>query len=449
LPITRRLPLTKKVLRVKEVFTSRARDFLWAAGIEDTFVPQTRPGHRALDEYELIGHYEHWREDLSLGRELGLNSVRWGPPWYKVEPEPGKFDWSWTDEVIPFMVEELKLLPIIDLMHYGCPFWLEREFVNKDYPARVAAYAAAFAERYKHLVSWYTPLNEPIINALMCGMRGLWPPYLKGDKGYIRIMLQLARGIVRTVKALKDIDPSSVMVHVEAAGLTRTVREDLTSVAREEQFRGYLCYDLISGRLTHDHLLFSWLVRNGASPDALDEISRNPIDLDVIGLNFYPQWSTKLLYIDKRGRLAFSETEPEGDGFKELITHYYERYKVPIMITETSAVGSDEVRERWLESSVSMIHDLRSSGVPVIGYTWFPLFTMIDWRYRFGQEALEDFYLELGLYRLNREAASPRWLPTPLVDRFKQFVAESGRFVGDLAPAHTLSSEAPLETLNV
>ena len=436
-------------MRTKRILTSRASDFLWAAGIENTFVPQTRPGHRALDEYELMGHYDHWRTDLGLASDLGLKSMRWGVPWYKVEPERGKFDWSWTDEVIPYMVEELKILPIIDLMHYGCPFWLEREFANKDYPRYVAAFAAAFAERYKHLISWYTPLNEPIINALMCGIRGLWPPYLKGDKGYIRIMLQLARGIVRTVQALKEIDPSFVMVHVEAAGLTRTAREDLASLAREEQFRGYLCFDLISGRLTHDHLLFSWLVRNGASPDALDEIGRNPVSLDIIGLNFYPQWSTKLLYIDKRGRLAFSETEPEGDGFKELITHYYERYQVPIMITETSAVGSDEVRQRWLESSVSMIRDLRTGGVPVIGYTWFPLFTMIDWRYRFAQEPLEDFYLELGLYRLNREANDPRWIPTPLVEQIKRFISESKQSVGDLATPQAVNSDAPLATLKV
>src|SRR5678815_2914647 len=99
------------------------------------------------------------------------------------------------------------------------------------------------------------------------------------------------------------------------------------------------------------------------------------------------------MYIDSRGRLAFRETEPEGDGFKELIRHYYDRYKVPVMITETSAVGSDEVRQRWLKSSVSMIKDLRQEGVPVVGYTWFPLFTMIDWRYRFSTEPLENFYL--------------------------------------------------------
>jgi beta-glucosidase len=409
-----------------------AEDFLWAGGIENTFVPQTRPGHRALDEYELMGHYEHWRTDLALARDLGLKALRWGVPWYRVEPEPGKFDWSWTDQVIPYLVEELKILPVIDLMHYGCPFWLKREFANKDYPKFVARYAAEFSRRYQSLIKWFTPLNEPIINALMCGMRGLWSPYLKGERGYIKIMLQLAKGIVRTVEAIKEIQPDSVMVHVEATGLTRTIREDLNALAQEEKHRGYLCYDLISGRLTHDHLIFSWLIRNGVSPDDLDELRRNKINLDVIGMNFYPQWSTKQLYIDKRGRIAFRETEHEGEGFAELITDYYNRYQAPIMITETSAVGSDEVRSKWLESSVSMIKNLRGNGVPVIGYTWFPLFTMIDWRYRFATEPLEDFYLELGLYRLNREQKQPRWLPTPTVEQMKSYIKNSHETIGEL-----------------
>ena len=119
---------------MKKLFNNPADDFLWAAGIEDTFVPQARPGHRPLDEYELMGHYEHWREDLALSKDLGLKAIRWGVPWYRVEPESERFDWSWTDQVIPYLVEELKILPIVDLIHYGCPFWLEREFANKKYP---------------------------------------------------------------------------------------------------------------------------------------------------------------------------------------------------------------------------------------------------------------------------------------------------------------------------
>lgn len=420
-----------------DLIKGSAEEFLWAGGIENTFVPQTRSGHRSLDEYELMGHYEHWREDLSLARDLGLKALRWGVPWYKVEPASNQFDWNWTDKVIPFMVEELKILPIIDLMHYGCPFWLKKEFANKNYPKYVARYAAEFSKRYKGLIRWYTPLNEPIINALMCGMRGLWAPYLKGEEGYIKIMLQLAKGIIRTVEAIKEIQPDSVMVHVEATGLTRTIREDLTSLAREEKHRGYLCYDLISGLFTHNHLLFSWLVRNGASPDDLAELSQNKITLDVLGMNFYPQWSTKQLYIDEKGRIAFREVEHEGEGFSELITDYYERYQVPIMITETSAVGSDEVRERWLESSVSMIKNLRLKGVPVIGYTWFPLFTMVDWRYRFSDEPLENFYLELGLYRLNRKSKGKRWLETPLVEQMKSCIENSANMIGELKFSQT------------
>lgn len=405
---------------------------MWAAGIEDTFVPQTRPGHRSLDEYELMGHYAHWREDLALANEVGLQALRWGIPWYKVEPESGKFDWSWIDQVLPYMVEELKITPIIDLMHYGCPFWLNREFANKDYPKYVARYAAEFASRYKSLIKWYTPLNEPIINALMCGMRGLWAPYLKGERGYIKIMMQLAKGIVRTVSAIKEIDADAIMVHVEATGLTRTIRDDLISLAREEQHRGYLCYDLISGGLTHDHLLFSWLIRNGASPDDLAELQNNKIKLDVLGMNFYPQWSTKQIFLDNRGRVAFRDTEHEGTGFAELITDYYKRYEVPIMITETSAVGSDDIRSRWLKSSTSTIKTLRAAGIPVIGYTWFPFFTMIDWRYRFSDEPLENFYLELGMYNINREKTGNRWHPTPLVEQMKTMIKNPEQSIGRL-----------------
>lgn len=410
----------------------RPEEFIWATGIEDTFVPQTKPGHRALDEYELMGHYIHWREDLALARDLGVGAIRWGVPWYRVEPQPGNFDWRWIDEVLPYMVEELGITPILDLMHYGCPFWLRREFASDEYPEAVARYAGAFARRYSGLVKWYTPLNEPIVNALMCGKRGLWPPYLRGDKGYIRVMVNLALGIVNTVAALREVDPDSVMVHVEATGLSRAHREDLRILAIEEQRRGYLCYDLITGRVTPDHTLFGWLVRSGASTEALAELVRRRISLDVIGLNFYPQWSTQLLYVDQKGRLAYRPAEHEGPGFSSLIEDYYHRYRAPILVTETSAFGSNELRARWLETSVEAVKRLRADGVPVLGYTWFPLFTMIDWRYRYGRSPVDQYRIELGLYTLSEAVIGPRWTPTPLVDKLRSYIADPVAAVGPL-----------------
>jgi hypothetical protein len=150
-------------------------------------------------------------------------------------------------------------------------------------------------------------------------------------------------------------------------------------------------------------------------------------------MNFYPQWSTQEIHIDKKGRLAYRPTDPEGSGFAKLIEDYYHHYKVPIIITETSAHLSDELRARWLEQSVGAIKALRAQGVPVHGYTWFPLYTMIDWRYRFGQGPTRDYRLELGLYSLNDEAGGPRWRPTPLVEQMRDCINNPNLSVGAMA----------------
>lgn len=404
-------------------------EFIWASGVEDTFVPQSRPGHRSLDEYLLIGHYQHWREDISLASELGLNALRWGVPWYRVEPFPGEFDWRWTDKVLPFIVNDCGVTPIIDLMHYGCPFWMYKEFINTEYPRAVARYASEFAKRYKGLIRWYTPFNEPMINALMCGLRALWPPYLRGDRGYIRILLQTIKGILNTVESILEADPEAMMVHVEAAGLTRAAREDLEVLAHEDRRRGYISYDLLTGRVTPEHPLFTWLVRNGAVADDLIEIARRKLSPDVLGLNFYPQWSTKQIYLNHKGRISYRNIEQDGAGFADLIRDYYERYQIPVMVTETSAVGPPEVRSHWLETSLLAIKHLRGQGVPVYGYTWFPMFTMIDWRYRFGRGPVQNYLLELGLYQHGVES---RWKQTALVKQMQQFMDDPLESIGSM-----------------
>src|SRR3712207_5945173 len=137
--------------------------FYWAVLIEDTFIPHARPGLRPLEEYELTQHYQFWRQDLDCAASLGLSHLRWGIPWYRVNPAPGQFDWRWVDEVVDDMVSVKGIRLIADLLHYGTPLWMEDAFVDPDYPQRVAEYAYAFATRYADLVDWYTPHNEPTI----------------------------------------------------------------------------------------------------------------------------------------------------------------------------------------------------------------------------------------------------------------------------------------------
>jgi len=222
-------------------------------------------------------------------------------------------------------------------------------------------------------------------------------------------------------------------VHVEAAGVTRASRSDLQPLATEDQLSRFLCYDLITGRVDPDHLLYTWLVRNGASPNVLASLVKDPIGIDLLGLNFYPQWSTREVFLNRAGKLAYRKIERSGSGFAEMITHYHARYGSPVMVTETSAHGSEGVRSRWLTTSVAAMKELRARGVPVVGFTWFPLFTMVDWRYRTGRQPVERYYIELGLYRLGG-ASQPRWTPTPLVAQYKSYVSNPEQAVGYIAP---------------
>src|SRR3954471_11437679 len=235
-----------------------ASEFLWAVGIENTFVPHTRAGHRRLDEYELLDHYRLWRQDLDLADDLGISAIRYGIPWYRVNPRPGVFDWSWTDPVLEYLVTVKGLMPIVDLMHYGTPLWLDNHFVNASYPRLVAEYAARFAERYAKLVRHYTPLNEPAVTAAYCGRDGRWPPYLRGDDGYAKVLLSLARGVCRTAEAIRAARPDAVLVHVEDIGLELAGRPDLVPLAASAQGRRLLPLDLLCGRVLPGHPGFEW-----------------------------------------------------------------------------------------------------------------------------------------------------------------------------------------------
>jgi beta-glucosidase/6-phospho-beta-glucosidase/beta-galactosidase len=160
--------------------------FRFAVGIEDTFVPHAFPGHRALDEYELTQHYRFWSQDLGLAAAAGAGAIRYGLPWYRLNPAPGRFVWDWADRVVD-RLDELGLEAIVDLVHYGTPLWLDNAFLNTDFPARLAEYAAALAERYRGRLRLWTPMNEPQIT-MHCGEQGIWPPRLAGHDGYVKLV---------------------------------------------------------------------------------------------------------------------------------------------------------------------------------------------------------------------------------------------------------------------
>ena len=405
--------------------------FFWATGIEDTFIPHARPGLRALDEYELTQHYEMWKRDFDLVAETGVKFLRWGFPWYRVQPAPDHWDWEWIDQALDYLVNVKGIIPILDLMHYGTPLWLENSFINASYPQRVAEFAHHVVARYKSLVRYYTPLNEPMVNADMCGNKAEWPPYLAGEDGYIKLTLALAKGIVLTTQALKAEQPDSVTVQVEALWHTFTKDPSLEAHAAQDNARQYLCFDLTNGRVNDDYGLANYLCAYGVTASDLEWFRRNAVTFDFFGVNFYP-WSYAELKQTSRGLVRYVTGDPTGDKIAMVVCEAYERYHLPIMITETSAKRDIPGRAQWMDETLDTIRVLRKQGVPVVGYTWFPLFTMIDWKYRKGRRPLKEYLIHLGLYDSAFDSkAILRHHKTPLVKHYQQHIANPMPMIGN------------------
>jgi beta-glucosidase len=405
------------------------RGFKFAVGIEDTFVPHAFPGHRALDEYELTQHYRFWSEDLGLATDAGATAVRYGFPWYRLNPAPGRYAWDWADRVVD-RLDELGLEAIVDLVHYGTPLWLDNGFLHTDFPARLAEYAAALADRYRGRLTTWTPMNEPQITAMHRGEQGIWPPRLTGHDGYVKLVRAIVRGVVAAQEALGEVSGGAArIVHVEAtfryAGATEAFAEEV-ELLRARQF---LIQDLLGGQVDDGHPLAGYLRGHGFGDDDLTWCAANPAIPDVVGINYYPHLTTT----DYRpGETLPVAARPRRDdwatGLEEVLRAFAGRYGRPLMVTETSVLGDVPRRLAWLDASLELVAGLRGQGVEIVGYTWWPLFDLVGWEYRDAMGPVGEHLVRMGLYDLEAdEIGTLHRRSTPVADRFRSWTV-SNRF---------------------
>lgn len=403
--------------------------FWWATGIEDTFItaPHPRTG-RTLDEYELTDHYRRWRSDIDLMAELGVPTARYGVPWHRIQPSRDLWDWRHADEPLGRMLE-LGISPQVDLVHYGLPGWIEGAYLNPDYPELVADFAGRLAERFKGRIHWYTPLNEPRVTAWYCGRLGWWPPYARSWRGFVAVMMALAAGIQATARRLREVDPEIVVYHVDATDLYESEDPSLQEEVERRQNIVFLALDLVAGRVTDGHPLRQWLHAQGAGGLQLDAFAEQAVALEVIGLNLYPLFSRKRLLRDRAGRLRIRMPYSEAGLIEAIAQGYFDRYGVPMMVAEAATSGPVARRLRWLDSSVDSLAKSRAAGLPMFGYTWWPMFALVTWAWRQGDRDIARHLLQMGLWDLDEKLER---IATPVVDAFRALVVSGSQRVGRL-----------------
>ena len=348
--------------------------FLFATGIENSYPVIRLPDgarHR-VDEMEKTGHYARWREDLGLVKGLGIDVLRYGPPYHRTHLGPGRYDWEFTDQVFGEM-RRLGIDPIVDLCHFGVPDWIG-DFQNPDFPALFADYAKAFSERFPW-ITLYTPVNEIFVAANFSARRGLWNECLRSDKAFVNATKHLVKANILATEAIEKVQPDSRFIQSESSEYFHAAEPAAMGMADHLNELRFLALDLNYG---YDvcGTMYEYLMDNGMTREEYHFfLDRNVRSVCIMGNDYY---ATNEHIVHPDGSMFVCEMF----GYYVITKQYYDRYRLPVMHTETNnrADGRDEKEGRvWLEQQWANVLRLKNDGVPIIGFTWYSLIDQVDW----------------------------------------------------------------------
>ncbi len=394
--------------------------FFFATGIENSY-PTLRSGAR-VDQMEKCGHYARWEEDFALVRELGLNALRYGPPYYRTHIAPDRFDWETADAPM-HRLRDLDIEVIADLCHFGVPDWLGG-FQDEAFPVLFAEYARAFAHRYPW-VRYFTPVNEIFICASFSALRGWWNECESSDATFVRALRNLCMAHELAVEAILSERPDAIIVQGESIENFEPAGRGAVREADHLNGIKYLSLDLTLGRELAPGMA-AYLNEHGVSSNELSFFrERRAAGQRWLGMDYYTTCEHR---VASTGRCT---TSKRGVGFAALATQYYRRYGITLFHCETNRVHRHAVA--WLDEQWSDILHLRGKGIPVRGFTWYSLTDQIDWQYGLREE--RNHLHPIGLFDLQRR-------PRPVAFRYREIVNQWKAVLTADASVQQLRAEA-------
>lgn len=366
--------------------------FLFATGIENSY-PTINGGRTRVDEMERCRHYDLWQTDFDRVEELGIHYLRYGPPIHRTWLGKDRYDWSFADATYTDLFRR-NLVPITDLCHFGVPDWIG-SFQNAEFPELFAEYARAFARRFPW-VQLYTPVNEMFICAVFSALYGWWNEQLTTDRGFVTALKHIVKANVLAMRTILDVRPDAIFVQSESSEYFHAESPAAIGPAEIMNARRFLSLDLNYGRRVESEM-YEYLMDNGMTRDEYHFFMETRLKHHCIMGNDY--------YVTNEHRVSpDGSTRPSGEvfGYDEITMQYYDRYKLPVMHTETNlneGPNGDEA-EYWLWKEWANVLRIRNNGVPIVGFTWYSLTDQVDWDTALREE--NGHVNPLGLFDLDR-----------------------------------------------
>ena len=248
-------------------------------------------------------------------------------------------------------------------------------------------------------------MNEPLTTARFSGLYGHWYPHRRDYPAFLRCLVNECKGTLEAMRAIRALIPEAKLVQTEDLGKTFSTAP-LRYQAAHENERRWLSFDLLCGRVDARHNWHKILFGSGIGWGEMEEFESGEGKPDLLGINHY---LTSERFLDHRSgnypghevggnrRHRYVDAEAvrvkrlENDtGIGPRLREAWERYRIPIAITEVHHGCHRDEQLRWFAEVWHTANRLRDEGIDLRAVTAWSLFGNVDWRFLLTQK--RDLY---------------------------------------------------------
>lgn len=302
-------------------------------------------------------HYNRFREDFDIAKELGHNAHRFSIEWSRIEPEEGKFNEKEIEhyrEVIRAL-RERGIEPFVTLWHWPMPLWLrEKGGWKSDKTINCfKRYVEKIVFSLHQNVNFWITLNEPLVYSKISYLEGRWPPQEKNIFSYLRVSKNLVRAHKAAFNAIKSIQPGAYV------GIAHNM--SFFEIEKNNFFNRML------------KKIGDWR-KNFRFLDAIADHQ------DFIGFNYYSHYRVNLgFYKIKTEQISDMGWSIFPKGIY-LMLNELRKYNKPIFITENGLADAEDKNRAWfITEHLRWIAKAIEDGVEVGGYFHWSLLDNFEW----------------------------------------------------------------------
>lgn len=364
-------------------------------------------------------HYHRWKEDVAILREMGLNAYRFSVSWSRVQPAEGRinekglqFYKDLVDELLANGIE-----PLVTLYHWDLPLWVHEQggWKNEKIVSLFAEYTRILVDELSSKVQWWFPMNEPsnFIHNGYC--TGAHAPFEKDPDSFPALTETCLWAFQRSAEVIRRYAKKSPKIGIAVsvgAFVPKEETEEAIEEARKGTFRS-MAGDLYNRWWCDSILLGKPTIVDGKYTIPADVLKKTKCDLDFLGINIYAPFTngpaeTDLLPPDRKTDLGWVI---DGRCAYWNIRFFYDRYHLPIMISENGAAFTDTVapdgtvhddrRVSYLREYLQGLRRAVQEGYPVPGYLCWTLIDNFEWT--------EGYAARFGLVYVDFETKQRIW----------------------------------------